>query len=262
MGLLRKLAGLVVEFPEDTKKGAPAAAEDEHDVVAAIEKVRADLAADLKPKFEAPGAEAAPVKPPGTATAGKPPAALPPSPDDIPLLKVLSINDIYKTASLETKPDGFDVFKVEALLNDPEMADLQLDIRARMVRMTLKSMGHELQDVLADAARRDSALDQYLEFLQQTVDSVAQRATEANAKHKLELEEFTAAKQRAIEANLARVGAAHQALEDFQRSKTIEEERLFSTVSPFVAAGQNPVKVETEPQPAKGQSVNPKEDKS
>jgi hypothetical protein len=256
MGLLHKLAGLVVEFPDDAHKQAPPASSDE-DVVSTIEKVRADLETELKPKFDAskPDAPAGAGGQPGSGTAGGDQIALPP---------ILSVDEIYKQANLVSDPQGFDVFKVEGMLNDPEMADLAMDMRARMVKMALKNMGRDLRDVLADAARRDQALDQYLAFLREKVGQVTDQVAAANARHKQEMDDFVAAKQAAIEANLAKMKTAQQALGDFTRTKQAEEERLFRTVSPFVAPGENPVVVSEPPasgRPLTGGGKTAKEEK-
>ena len=247
MGLLHKLAGLVVEFPDDAHKQAPPGGSEE-DVVAAIEKVRADLESELKPKFEAAKtAQAAAAGAAGKLAGGGAEG------DQIALLPVLSVEEIFKQANLTPDPKGFDVYKVEAMLNDPETADLAMDMRARMVKMTLKNMGRDLRDVLADAARRDQALDQYLGFLRDSVGQVGDQVAAANAHHKQEMDEFVAAKQAAIAANLAKLKTAQQALGDFTRTKQVEEERLFRTVAPFVAPGENPVVV-SEP-PASGRPL-------
>jgi hypothetical protein len=248
MGLLHKLAGLVVEFPDDAHKQAPPPGGDE-DVVSAIEKVRAELETEMKPKFEA----APPATPPAVATAGKP-AGGAVAGDQIPLPLPLSIEELYKKANLAPDPQGFDVYKVEAMLADPEMADLTTEMRARMVKMTLKNMGRELRDVLADAARRDQALDQYLGFLRDAISQVGDQVAAANARHKQELDDYVAAKQAAIAANLAKLKTAQQTLGDFTRTKQAEEERLFRTVAPFVAPGENPVVV-SEP-PASGRPLS------
>jgi hypothetical protein len=96
------------------------------------------------------------------------------------------------------------------------------------------------------------------------VGKVGDQVTAANARHKQEMDDYVAAKQAAIEANLAKLKLAQQALGDFTRTKQVEEERLFRTVSPFVAPGDNPVVVSEPPaagKPLTGGGKTAKEEK-
>lgn len=246
MGLMRKLASLVVEFPNEGAKSSGATPEEQADVVAAIEKVRADLEAEMKPKFEADMAasSASAGNSQRTSTSSDAAAA---GEDHIPLPDILSVADVYEKVELVPTDQGFDVFKVEAMLADPEMADLALEMRARMVRLALKNMGRDLRELLTDAARRDQALDQYLAYLRERVDQVGDQVAAANARHKQELDAFVASKNAQMAANLELLQRAQHALMEFLRTKQAEEERLFRIVAPFVAPGENPVVVSDTP---------------
>ena len=131
MGILRKLAELVVEFPEEK---APAG-DSQRDVLASIEEVRGQIEAEtaqhraeLEDAVAAPSgstrpADGQPVKP-----------TLPPRPisgasSAISLPAVLGIQDVYKTAGLEARAEGFDIYAVEKMLGDPEIAELPLATR-------------------------------------------------------------------------------------------------------------------------------------
>lgn len=244
-GILRKLAELVVEFPED--KAAPAA-DSRRDVLASIEEVRGQIEAEtaqhrttlqksVATDSFAPSGADKPVKP------TLPPRTTSSVPSQITLPAVLGIPDVYKKAGLDPKVDGFDIYAVEKMLQDPEIAELPLETRARSVRMALRSMGRELSDIIADAAKRDQALEIYEQVVGQAIEDVGKQVVEANAKLQAEVDEFVRSKTALMEANRSALEQAKQGLAEYRRSKTAEEERLFNTVAPFVAPGQNPVSI-------------------
>jgi hypothetical protein len=252
MGILRKLAELVVEFPEDK---APAG-DSPQDVLASIEEVRgqieaetaqhrAELEGTVTSASSASAKSAAPAdsKAMGTSKPTKP--TLPPRPagvtSAISLPAVLGIQDVYAKAGLTAKAEGFDIYAVEKMLADPEIAELPLETRAKSVRMALRSMGRELPDIIADAAKRDQALEIYEQVVGEAIEDVGRQVVEANAKLQREIDEFVRSKTALMEANEQALEQARQGLSEYRRTKAAEEERLFNTVAPFVAPGQNPV---------------------
>jgi hypothetical protein len=269
VGVLRKLAELVVEFPDDPKTQASAtkAGAREDDVLAQIERVQAELDSSLKTgstgKRVAPAGSADPLSgaafKPGQAgqTAGTTPVQPPidnpfTEPQGISLPALLTIQQIYTHAGLDSKEGELDIYRIEQMLADPEMADLELSIRARTVRMTIKTMGKELHDILLDAGRRDQALDAYAQWLADAVSKVEQQVETQNAKLRQEIEEFIAAKNAQIESNLQAAQQARAAKQTFDVQMAAEEERLFAIAAPFVAPGENPVVVGGSAQTRKG----------
>jgi hypothetical protein len=245
VGVLRKLAELVVEFPDDqpahgrspAKAGSSAADEDP---LAAIERVRLELESGMPKK---------PGDPLKGGTFVPPPSPPLPSADatsvasGIPLPTLLKIEDVYTRAGLDKDPQAMTVDRIEGMLKDPDVADLDLPIRARTVKVTLKNMGHELHEVLLDAARRDQALDSYGQWLQEQTQVVAAQVEAQNAKLKQEIEQFIAEKNGQIDANKDMLAQAREAQAAFTKQQAAEEQRLFDIVAPFVAPGENPVVV-------------------
>ncbi len=282
MGLLKKLAELVIEFPEDEpgKPGAGkpatgktlgskprgAAQPGGNDVVDAIEKIRLDLEQSITPDFSDPAAKAgakgegAVTRPgtpkpagakPGTSVTGSSQATAPGAAASatkaaagelVTLPEVLDLAGVYQRADLTGKE--FDIYKVEALMVDQEVADLEPAMRARMVRMTLKNLGKELTDILADAGRRDAALEAYARLLAEQGAELRAEVERINAAVQQEMDAFVAARTAVIKANQQRL-ADYQGLQQaFQEAKHAEEERLFNIAAPFVAGGANPVALE------------------
>jgi len=113
-----------------------------------------------------------------------------------------------------------------------------------MVKLALKNMGHELHEIILDAARRDKALDQYSEWLTQKVDECAKQVETANAALEREIAEYTAERRTQIQTNNLIVKQSRADMQAFARLKDSEEERLFKAVAPFVAPGENPVVID------------------
>ena len=244
MGLLRKLAELVVEFPEEEQPAEPAGGTTTEDVVAAIEKIRLDLENSTTPDFEAADAEA---PGPSAADSGVEAAGQTgteeTAQDAIRLPKALGVAEVYERAQLAHE-SGLDVYRVEEMLKDPEIADLEAAMKARMVRMTLKNMGHDLADILSDAGRRDQVLEDYLFYLERRVEEIEGQVADANAGIQREIDELIKSRQAALQQNEDKLRRVHDALEEYRRSKQAEEQRLFDIVAPFVEQGQNPVEID------------------
>lgn len=239
MGLLRKLAGLVVEFPEDHKNvGAQKqGVAKKHDVVSAIEEIARGMESEQAPSFEHPTVadQTHPVNEMSSATGDTP------SGGGIRLPVILSVAQVYDKAQIKPDAQGFDISKVEQMLANPEIADLPIEIRARSVKMALTSMGKDLRSILEDAARRDKALDDYLVYLEHRTGQVAEQVAAANEALRKELEAYMQAKNAVMEQNKAILQQARQAQVAFSLAKEAEEKRLFGIVAPFVTPGENPV---------------------
>jgi hypothetical protein len=244
MGLLRKLAELVVEFP-DQQPASKEAKGSGDDVVAAIEEIRRGLERDIAPDYTKEETEQVSIRTaqPELADQRMTGELDSGSSAQIRMPAVLSVGEIYKRAGIKSDASGFDLAKLEELLADPEIADLPLEIRARSVKASLKAMGKELRDIIEEAAKRDQALEDYLVYLDHRVQQVEEQVAAANVALKHEIDSFVAAKTAAIENNKEMMLDAKAALADFRRSKSTEEQRLFSVVSPFVLPGENPVVV-------------------
>jgi hypothetical protein len=261
VGILRKLAGLVVEFPDEAAPESsrqPDAATGKNggnadDVLASIERARQELEGHVAQR-NAPGPGRAPA---GRDPLGAAPIANPFSTDpepaaagnaaaadsQIPLPVLLTVDKIYERAGLTADPQQMNIYRVQQMLDDPDMADLDLAMRARTVKLTLKNMGHDLHEVIVDAAKRDHALDSYGEWLDAQVKQVAQQVEAGNARLKQEIDEFIAAKNTQIEANRAALAQAKESQQNYAKDRAAEEQKLFDTVAPFVAPGENPVVV-------------------
>jgi hypothetical protein len=118
--------------------------------------------------------------------------------------EMLSYEDIYHAAGIMNPASGYGIHKVIEMLNSERIRDLSKDVKRASILMALDAAGTRVDDVLADATRRQDALNRY------------------EAGKKKQMEEFESAKAREIkevEEEMERV-RAHYA-ERIQRNRDL-----------------------------------------
>jgi hypothetical protein len=118
--------------------------------------------------------------------------------------EMLSYEDIYHAAGIMNPASGYGIAKVVEMLNSERIRDLSKDVKRASILMALDAAGTRVDDVLADATRRQDALNRY------------------ESGKKKQMEEFESAKAREIkevEEEMERV-RAHYA-ERIQRNRDL-----------------------------------------
>jgi hypothetical protein len=118
--------------------------------------------------------------------------------------EMLSYEDIYHAAGIMNPASGYGIHKVVEMLNSERIRDLSKEVKRASILMALDAAGTRVDDVLADATRRQDALNRY------------------EAGKKKQMEEFESAKAREIkevEEEMERV-RAHYA-ERIQRNRDL-----------------------------------------
>jgi hypothetical protein len=118
--------------------------------------------------------------------------------------EMLSYEDIYHAAGIMNPACGYGIQKVVEMLNSDRIRDLSKEVKRASILMALDAAGTRVDDVLADATRRQDALNRY------------------EAGKKKQMEEFESAKAREIkevEEEMERV-RAHYA-ERIQRNRDL-----------------------------------------
>ncbi len=148
--------------------------------------------------------------------------------------------EIYDAAGLPREEDpGFTVFKVEKMLRSEHLQGLSNRAKAASVMVALEAGGAELQVVIQDAVSRDKALDQYEAMSRREIRELQDSIEFENDLIQSEIEEFLELKRQEIAENNARLNEARETFETWTMRKSEEEQRLFDTVSIFVA--ENPI---------------------
>lgn len=192
---------------------------------------------------------AAHLAPPGAASD----ALAPPEPKPVKLDPALEaaaadgsgdypVEQIYASAGLTSPGHGFTVGTLVEMMEAEELKGLDGATRAKVITGMLRRLPSgpvSLDEIVADAARRDQALDAFERFLADRVARVEAEAAEANRTLQAEIDELVRRNSELMQANQGRVEAEKTRLERWRERKRAEEERLYNAVQPFVEA--NPV---------------------
>jgi hypothetical protein len=157
---------------------------------------------------------------------------------------------IYKEARIPDSPCTID--ELGRLLDNPTVADQPLNIKVVAVNLTLSAKGIGPDVPIADAVRRDRALDAYQEMLDQRAATAEQRNAAKIQQITQETEEFLKRKQAEIETLRVETAEAKRDSIDFSLRRETEEKRLANLISPFLEGVPNPVTVGNKP--GEGQS--------
>jgi hypothetical protein len=148
---------------------------------------------------------------------------------------------IYKDASIGNSPCSVD--ELAHLMENPAVANQPLSVKIIAVNLALSAKNVGLDVPIADAMRRDRALDAYQKMLSDRANSVEQRNVEKVQQISKEVEEYLKRKQAEMEVLKTEVAEAKRQSVDFAVRREIEEKRLADLISPFLEGKPNPVTV-------------------
>src|SRR5687768_149012 len=147
-------------------------------------------------------------------------------------LAAKSLEEIYAEAGLGDAQCSVD--ELAGLLSNPSLAGHPLSVKVVAVNLALSAKGVGLDVPIADAVRRDRALDAF----QAMLDERARAAEERNAARIQQLtqeaEEYLKRKQEEMEALRAETAEAKRQTAEFALRREAEEKRLAELVSPFL----------------------------
>ncbi len=122
-----------------------------------------------------------------------------------------------------------------------------LNVKVVAVHLTLSAKGIGPDVPIADAVRRDRALDAYQQMLDQRAAGAEQRNAAMIQQITRDTEEFLKRKQAEIEALRGETSEAKRQSMDFSLRRETEEKRLAALISPFLEGVPNPVTVGNKP---------------
>lgn len=149
--------------------------------------------------------------------------------------------EIYREADLVETPCSVD--ELARLLENPTVANQPMNVKVIAVNLALaaKGLGHDAP--IADAVRRDRALDAYQQMLDARANQTEQTHLRQIEQLTRETEEYLKRKQAEIEALRAAIFDAQTQSRDFAVRREAEERRLADLISPFLADQPNPVTI-------------------
>jgi hypothetical protein len=216
-GTLKSLLGFFVKVvPEDSEASKPNPPALNPPQRQAGPRVGDLVAGEAAPKFSAPSTTA----------------------DD---LSQKAFAEIYREAGIANSP--CDVDELAALMENPTVANQPLSVKVIAVNLTLsaKGIGHDVP--IADAVRRDRALDAYQSMLVNRARSVEQRNLEKIQQLTQETEEYLKRKQIEMDALRTEISEANRHSLEFSLRRETEEKRLASLITPFLEGTANPVTI-------------------
>lgn len=151
---------------------------------------------------------------------------------------------IYRAAGVSEPDHGFTAAKVHEILSSPDFAGLDGRAKAAALAGFLKMVPGgpvPIADVIADAVRRDQALDKFEEFLRGKLRAEEEAVTRENARLQAEIDAIARRNQEAMAANRGKLDASLARFGEWQARKRLEERSLADAVAPFVES--NPVSV-------------------
>jgi hypothetical protein len=152
-----------------------------------------------------------------------------------------AFEDIYREAGIASSPCT--VNDLETLMENPSIANQPLNVKIIAVNLALSAKGISHEAPIADAVRRDRALDAYQEMLAELARAAEQRNLARIQQLTQETEEYLKRKQAEMETLRAEIAETKRQALDFSLRREAEEKRLANLISPFLEGRPNPVTV-------------------
>jgi hypothetical protein len=208
------------------------------------EGVAADAEAPPADASDAPDAAPPPARAAGPRVADLVADEEPPTfsaPDSGGDLAAKSLEEIYTEAGLGDSQCSVD--ELAKLLENPAIASQPMSIKVVAVNLALSAKGVGTDVPIADAVRRDRALDAYQAMLDARARAAEERNAEQIQRLTKEAEEYLKRKQVEMEALRAETAEAKRQSFDFAARREAEEKRLAELISPFLEGKPGPVTV-------------------
>jgi hypothetical protein len=155
---------------------------------------------------------------------------------------------IYRDAGVGDSPCSVD--ELAKLLENPALVNQPLNVKVIAVNLALTAKGVSHEVPIADAVRRDRALDAYQSMLDERARTTEQRNSAQVQQLAQEVEEFLKRKQAEMDALRAEISEVKRQSLEFSVRREAEEQRLANLISPFLAGDPNPVSVGNAPSTA------------
>ncbi|MEJ7710351.1 MAG: hypothetical protein WKF84_10920 [Pyrinomonadaceae bacterium] len=149
--------------------------------------------------------------------------------------------EIYGEAGVADSACSVD--ELAKLLDNPAVINQPLSVKIIAVKVALSSKGVEIDVPIADAVRRDRALDAYQAMLAEHAGKVQSRNNELIEHLTKETEEYLKRKQVEMEALRSETAEISRQALDFALRREAEEKRMAELISPFLEGKPLPITV-------------------
>jgi hypothetical protein len=176
----------------------------------------------------------------GDLVAGEPPPKFEP-PRTNADLSSKPLDEIYSEGGVSGSPCSVD--ELAKLMENPAVANQPMSVKIIAVNLALSAKGISYESPIADAVRRDRALDAFQAMLNDRARDSEQRNLARIQQLTQETEEYLKRKQAEMDALRSEIDEAKRQSLDFSVRREAEEKRLANLIAPFLEGKPNPVTV-------------------
>ncbi|HEX8474272.1 MAG TPA: hypothetical protein VF666_09590 [Pyrinomonadaceae bacterium] len=148
-------------------------------------------------------------------------------------------DEIYAEAGITDAACTVD--ELAKLMESPSIASQPMNVKVIAVNLALSAKGVGADVPVADAVRRDRALDAYQSMLAERATLTEERNAALLQQLTKETEEFLKRKQAEMEALRAETAEAKRQSVDFALRREAEEKRMAELISPFLEGKPSPL---------------------
>jgi hypothetical protein len=188
----------------------------------------------------------------GTATSPPPPPPREIQPEEIDAptaaparsdvaMEVEDFGAVYDEAGVAIPDHGYGVDKVAEMLQGKRLSSLSREVRATAVLAALEAAQVDVKDVIADAVKRDKAIDAFEAAKERELHDLRAKNEGRVRELRQEMETLLTKINAEIERLKAATETAEKSFSQLQIRKRREEERLHEVVANFVEAPDNPI---------------------
>ena len=144
--------------------------------------------------------------------------------------QLLSYEDVYRAAGIMKPGSGYDIHKVDDMLNSERIRDLSKDVKRASVLMALDAAGISADDMLIEATRRQNALTAYEAAQRKQLEDFEALKAQENARIEEEMEKIRAHYAERVQKNLDQVAKEREALKNWQGAMQHESQRIADVI--------------------------------
>jgi hypothetical protein len=156
-------------------------------------------------------------------------------------MEVEDFGAVYDEAGVAIPDHGYGVDKVAEMLQGKRLSSLSREVRATAVLAALEAAQVDVTDVIADAVKRDKALDAFEAAKEKELHELRTKNEGRVRELRQEMEGLLTKINAEIERLKAASETAEKSFSQLQIRKRREEERLHEVVANFVEPSQNPI---------------------
>lgn len=144
--------------------------------------------------------------------------------------QLLSYEDIYRAAGIMSPGSGYDIHKVDDMLNSEHIRDLSKEVKRASVLMALDAAGIAADDMLIEATRRQNALNSYEAAQRKQLEDFEALKAQENGRIEEEMEKIRAHYAERVQKNLEQVAKEKEALKNWQGAMQHESQRIADVI--------------------------------